>query len=655
MDSIKDKLFRITVCLLILFLYGTTALNSQSFRLYAVSDLARVFEDGYKLPELRDSIKVFGIRGEIISAQMTLNSKKSLTAITVQTSQLKDNKKGISLPQDAVEWNFVGKIPVAKNAPNQPVSALVRQAPARFPEYLMSERQINVREKTWQSVWLTIKIPENIREGTYTGNVTVKSGNEAQSIPVMLRVYPLTIPLEHHLDVVEWYNTSGFAKFHNISEEYSPEWFAMLRKYADNMAGHRQNSFRVDMDVIGIQQLKDGSFSFDFSRFDQIALVFWNTGKMDFLETGFLALRGLKGWSDINFRWKEFKVNKTGTGEEVTLQGMTVIPSLVSAFEAHLRQKGWLDKTWFHIMDEPALHNALSWMEFSRIIHQYGPDLKRIDAIETTYLLGDIEIAVPKLDHFASWYDTYRKWQQEGHEQWFYTVGIYQGSLLPNKTIDVPLMDSRVMHWLNYKYDATGFLHWGWNQWNDDPYQDVGMHIGDGWHVYPSKDGVLNSLRWEQMRNGIQDYEYFWMLENRIKELKDSLGSRFSWIAPKQRGKEITGMVISGFADRTNDPEVLYSAKRILIGELINLNSSPYLYIQTNPTEKSILTARSSVEVLGWTEPGTKIEVNGTELPVREGGLFMEQFQLSARNNRIVVRATMGGKTKEIMREFIVR
>ena len=30
------------------------------------------------------------------------------------------------------------------------------------------------------------------------------------------------------------------------------------------------------------------------------------------------------------------------------------------------------------------------------------------------------------------------------------------------------------------------------------------MHLGDGWHVYPVKDGVLNSLRWEQLRNGVQ-------------------------------------------------------------------------------------------------------------------------------------------------------
>jgi hypothetical protein len=652
------KLQNPTMAAMLLFtasvLIGSSA-AAQSFKLSAVSDMVRVFEDGYKLPQMYDSIKLFGIRGEIISGQFVISAKKSLANVTVEISDLKDNVTGNSLPADAVAWNFVGSIPLTKNTPNQPVSALVRQAPARFPDYLMSERQIAVKEKTWQSVWLTVSIPEKTAAGMYAGRVTVRCGQETQSLPVGITVFPLTIPEERHLNVVEWYSTGSFPKLHGIKERYSPEWYAMLRKYADNMVEHRQNSFRVGMEVIDIQQSKDGVFTFDFSRFDRIADVFWSTGKMDYLETGFLALRGEKGWSDTNFRWQTFRVKRSDTGETVTLPGPEVIPSLVSAFEAHLRQKGWLDKTWFHIQDEPAVHNALSWVELSRFIHQYGPDLIRMDAIETTHLLNDIEIAVPKLDHFSSWYDSYRKWQQKGNELWFYTVGIYQGSLYPNKTIDVPLIDSRIMHWLNYKYDATGYLHWGWNQWTEDPFTEIGQHIGDGWHVYPSKDGVLNSLRWEEMRNGIQDYEYFWMLENRIKKLKDLLGSRFSWINPKQRGKEIASQVVQGSADRTKDPEVLIKAKAQLVKELLDFDKSPSVYIQTNPPEGSEITSGSSVEVFGWAEPGTKMVVNNTELPVSKQGLFLEQFQLSAKRNTIIVQASGPNGTKRIVRTYVIK
>jgi len=70
----------------------------------------------------------------------------------------------------------------------------------------------------------------------------------------------------------------------------------------------------------------------------------------------------------------------------------------------------------------------------SAYIHKYAPDLIRIDAIETTNLLDDIEVAVPKLDAFGTWTNL-QEAQKKGIELWFYTVGIYQGSLFPIKLL----------------------------------------------------------------------------------------------------------------------------------------------------------------------------------------------------------------------------
>jgi hypothetical protein len=66
--------------------------------------------------------------------------------------------------------------------------------------------------------------------------------------------------------------------------------------------------------------------------------------------------------------------------------------------------------------------------------------LKIFKSIETT-MFGGIEIAGPKLDHLATWYDSFRKAQEKGTELCYYIVGIFQGSRYPNKTIDVPVMD----------------------------------------------------------------------------------------------------------------------------------------------------------------------------------------------------------------------
>lgn len=187
-----------------------------------------------------------------------------------------------------------------------------------------------------------------------------------------------------------------------------------------------------------------------------------------------------------------------------------------------------------------------------------------------------------------------------------------------------------------------------------DPYKEPGRHVGDAWHVYPVKDGVLNSLRWEQTRNGIQDYEYLWMLENKTQSLKDSLGVRFSWIDPKQRGKEIASNVVMGVSEHTYDPIVLYKAKMELVKELTDFNSLPGFYVQTNPRANSSLRNGSMVEVFGWAEPGTKILINGQEVKQSAEGMFLENLAVSQRRNGIRVQATGPKGTKEALREFVI-
>jgi hypothetical protein len=430
-------------CIMVAILMTGSAITAQSFKMFGVSDLERVFEDGYKLPSMYDTIKIFGIRGEVISGQLTINAKKSLTNVTLEVSALKNQANGNSLLTKNVSWNFVGSIPLTKNTPNQPRSAVSRTAPARFPEYLMNEKQLDIKEKSWQSAWLTVQIPVDVGAGTYIGKVTVKSNQGEQSLPVYLTVYPLTLPEKRNLKVIEWYSTD-FAKFHGIKDQYSDEWFAMLRKYAGNMAEHRQNVFQVPMETIEIKKSKTGELEFDFTRYDQIAQVFWDTKKMDYMTSGELTKFGKNGWSGTEILLNDFSVKNADTGEIIKIPGNEVIPFLLPAFESHLRQKDWLGKTLFGIKDEPSLHNALAWREVSSYIHQYAPDLKRMDAIETTDLLDDIEVAVPKLDAFGTWYNAYKMAQQKGVEIWFYTVGIYQGSLFPNKTIDMPVMENPI-------------------------------------------------------------------------------------------------------------------------------------------------------------------------------------------------------------------
>ncbi|MDR2774767.1 MAG: DUF4091 domain-containing protein, partial [Tannerella sp.] len=87
------------------------------------------------------------------------------------------------------------------------------------------------------------------------------------------------------------------------------------------------------------------------------------------------------------------------------------------------------------------------------------------------------------------------------------------------------LIQTRLLHWFNYRYHITGYLHWGLNHWKNVSgdtalYFDneSGLPSGDVCIVYPEYGKVYGSIRFEAMRDGIADYELLKLLEK-----KDSL------------------------------------------------------------------------------------------------------------------------------------
>ncbi len=634
--------------------WGLHCLGQEpAFECFAVTDLVRVFEDGYNCPPPQSRIEILGIRDEYVSAQCVVKARQRLEDLTVSISPLKRTKGDGALPADAVAWNFVGSIAIAENSPNHRKSELIRPAPARFPDYLSDATRITVEPGRYQAVYLTIRIPEDALPGDYEGAVVFRSDQGNGTLPLALSIAPLTLPDERHLMVTEWFSTGRFRQFHGVESSDSDAFYQMLGVYARNMADHRQNVFRVPLDLISTRRDADGKLQFDFAGFDKWAQVFWSTGRMDLLETGFVARFRAGGWSSQEIVLRDFRVHDEPTGKTATMSGREFLPQFLPALEQHLRERGWLEKTVFHIADEPSNHNIMSWREASDFVHRHGPHLKRMDAIETPHCRERLEIWVPKLDHYATWQDTFGEARKDGCEMWFYTVGIFQSGLYPNKTVDVPLIQSRVLHWFNYRFGLTGYLHWGFNSWTEDPFEAPGQHRGDGWHVYPKKGGLLDSLRWEQMRNGIQDYEYLWLLEDKIRRLRNDMSPRVaSLIDPARRGIEIASNVVRTTADYSNDPDVLCAARRQIVQELLDLDQSPRVIVQTNPPEHSRVASDASLDVHGWAEPDTRITIDRTEVPVAGDGLFLENVRLS-REHTVVVEAVHQKATRRITRRFI--
>ena len=642
------------VLTLILALPDARAAGAEgAFDVLAASDAVRVFEDGYGWSdEAPAEIRVFGLRGEVVSAQCAIRAHDDLAELTVSVGPLQREDGSAAIAEEHVAWRFVESIAIEENTRKLRKADLTRPAPARFPDCLVEDRHASVANGVRKAVYLTMRIPPEAEPGEYRGAVTVAADGVRQSLPLVLQVYPLTLPDERHLLMTLWYTTRGFRQHHGIDPSDPEQFDGMLRKYAENMADHRQNVFRVSLDLIECVLAADGSLRCDFDRFDRWAQIFWETGRMDALETGFVARHGEGGWSSPEITLRDFSVHDEATGKTRRMAGNEFLPLFLPLLVDHLRHKDWLDKTLFHICDEPANHNVLLWREASDFVHRHAPELRRIDAIETPHCRDRLEVWVPKLDHLAAWREAYEAAQREGNEMWLYTVGIYQAGSLPNKTVDVPLIETRLLHWLNYRYRLTGYLHWGFNSWTDDPIDAPGKHRGDGWHVYPKPGGLLDSLRWEQMRAGIQDYECLKLLEDKIARLREELSPRAAeWIDPARRGVEIASRVVRTYEDFTRDPDVLYGARRQAIEEACDLDRAPRAVVQTNPPEHALLANDTAVDVHGWVEPGATVTVNGRETPVASDGLFFANGRAS-KDGTVTVVVQKGESKKQFDRHF---
>jgi hypothetical protein len=287
--------------------------------------------------------------------------------------------------------------------------------------------------------------------------------------------------------------------------------------------------------------------SIDFTDFDRGARRYLD-------EFGFnaydLPLEGLGTGSFYDRTAGTFAGFRQGTPEYDNL-----LSQYLRQVEDHLARNGWLGREYIYWFDEPdpkdypfvregMLNIRKNAPRLTRFIteHQPGPEIMDVSEIGCTIFNRVDPKAVAEL-------------APKGREFWSY---LCTGPKSPWVTlfIDHPAVNLRMWLWMTYKWGLKGILVWRADYWSSptlfppgvlqNPWADpmsytVGYGVpfgqvnhwgnGDGRFLYPpnrdpGKDktkylvGPINSVRWEIMREGIEDYEYFVLLERAVKEPK---------------------------------------------------------------------------------------------------------------------------------------
>ena len=185
-------------------------------------------------------------------------------------------------------------------------------------------------------------------------------------------------------------------------------------------------------------------------------------------------------------------------------------------FRKHLKSKGWLDKTAIGLdeREEEEMTNMFNFMD------EAAPEFKIAMA---GFYHGSINSRI--YDFCSNWRDCGRipvdSIQARKDAGLITTYYVACGIPKPNNFTFSPPAESCFEGWIASSMGFDGFLRWAYNSWPENPLVDsryIKWPAGDTYFIYP---GPLSSVRFERLREGIQDYE-------KIRILREDLAAESS-------------------------------------------------------------------------------------------------------------------------------
>ncbi|MDU0199642.1 DUF4091 domain-containing protein [Paenibacillus sp. MAH-36] len=512
------------------------------FETRCLSSLVKVFAD----EELQTAAfhAASALQGEIYSFQVAYRSQALMPFSLTVTSTLSD---GICL-------RSVQLVPAEfPNNPNHDEGVL-RDTPGLYPDLLVpvpDSGMLTAIPKQWRSIWVTMEVGRDAQPGSHAVSIAFvdKAGETLASEMFTLTVLPAVLP-EQKLLHTEWFHTDSLAVYYG-EEVFSERYWEIVESYVQTAATYGCNMLLtpiftppLDTEVGGerptvqlVDVWKNGeSYTFGFERLKRWVEMGNRNGvkvfELSHLFTQWGAKHAPKIMGSVDGRTQRIFGWETDAAGEAYLGFLAqFLPELVG----FLKENDLLNRTYYHISDEPTFEHLTSYSSASRWVRQFMGDIPSLDALTNLsfYEQGLVQTPVVASNHIEPFLE------REVDPLWtYYCCSQYEA--VSNRFLCMPSARNRILGLQLYKYNIAGFLHWGYNFWFSqyakfpiDPYRNTDAHYafpaGDPFVVYPSQEGTpLVSLRLEVFREALQDL--------RALELLDSLIGREQTIALMEEG-----------------------------------------------------------------------------------------------------------------------
>ncbi len=550
-------------------LWGQSRLPA-GFEAWPVSIETRIFAGSFsRSPEDR-AIKLAGCRNEFLSAQVAARNSKG-SELSYETGPLR-GPEGAGIPAAAVRVRFGAFLPVDETG-------------QYTADPLLESKSIRLPANLAQPVWVTIHVPKGIKAGKYAGSLKLAAGGQTLAIPLEVEVLNATLPdspdYSYYLNI--WQDPNGVARAHKVQLWSEAHW-QLLSRYAENLAMHGEKSIMTSIihDPWNAQtgyifpamvewkypgewkQGEEAKFSWDFALFDRYVSTMMKAGVRGKIDM-YAMVKGPGDTPDASIRYfdtqsKSYRNEKLNVGEA---KWQAAWNAFLPVLKAHLEEKGWWKIAYLGFDEKP---KAIMDQLFD-FVGKVGPDFKLVMSGGHAQAGGNNEVVLywDDLNDAREWTKTFepmaRKLHENGQLVTFYTAC---EPYYPNTFLYSTLRESRLLAWIARKYNVGGYTRWAVNAFPDDVWTQPNFkwHSGDMYFVYPGDNGPLDGMRWELMRQGIQDYEAwriahematFWGRADLVKLLdsavaKATILDSCRTIPPVQEARDIVNSVLREIA-----------------------------------------------------------------------------------------------------------
>lgn len=425
-------------------------------------------------------------------------------------------------------------------------------------------------------IWVDVSVPTGTPGGIYRGTIRVtQHGKILETLNLEMEVYRFSLPDETHLITYMNVSKDWLARFYNKPSN-SPEIEKLTQTYYEFLYANRMEPWFNDPlePEVSVQGDKVEV------KFDEAKYQYY----MNKLKTKRVLLHAFPS-----------ALRRQIKAEPFSREFNEKVGSYLAQIESYFDKHGWKDKLVFNSpIDEPNtkedFEETRAW---ARLVHSSTKDVAFLSTKtplpnpnypDWGTLRGHVDnfsIHGNSMNNPALMKAILEEQQRGGEMTWY--ISCDQVYPQPNYFIDAPALDLVMVPWITARYNMDGILYWALNFWSQtpDPWLDAvtfisgfvcsdgGVLNGEGSVIYPGDhterytgqpnvDGPVSSIRFELLREGMEDYEYLWMLKNSgDKEFADT---------------QVRNLVIDVSAFSRNI-EQLYSTRKEMARRLEKLNT----------------------------------------------------------------------------------